>query len=67
MGSSKEVFEKVVTSDELRVSGVKFGGGMAIWGITLNDWVGILTLVYFVLQIGFLIRREMRGKDEHKK
>lgn len=31
-------------------------GGLTLFGIGLSDWVLILTALYTVLQIGFLIR-----------
>lgn len=47
------------------------GSGMfagALWfGLTLSDWVLVLTLVYFVLQIGLLLPRYwalFRGKRD---
>lgn len=31
-------------------------GGLTLFGVGLSDWVLILTLIYTILQIGFLIR-----------
>lgn len=41
-------------------------GGTAIAGLTLNEWVAVATLIYVVLQIGFLIwkwRQEAKAKS----
>lgn len=39
--------------------------GMTLGGVSLQEWVLILTAVYTVLQIGFLIRdRVFRRKDK---
>lgn len=40
--------------------------GLSIWGVTLHEGVLILTAVYTVLQIGFLLRDKLfRRKDDH--
>ncbi len=40
--------------------------GMSLGGVSLHEWVLILTAVYTVLQIGFLIRDKVfRRKDNH--
>lgn len=31
------------------------GGGALLYGLTLNEWVAILTIAYMVLQIGLLL------------
>ena len=31
-------------------------GGLTFFGVGLSDWVLLLTLIYTILQIGFLIR-----------
>lgn len=31
------------------------GGGALFYGITLNEWVAILTILYMILQIGLLL------------
>lgn len=31
-------------------------GGLTLFGVGLSDWVLLLTLIYTLLQIGFLIR-----------
>lgn len=36
--------------------------GIGLFGITLNEWVGIATLAYVVLQIVVLVRREFRAR-----
>lgn len=39
--------------------------GMTLGGVSLQEWVLILTAVYTVLQIGFLIRdKVLRRKDK---
>lgn len=35
-------------------------GGMTIYGLTLNDWVAIVTITYLVLQIILLIPKYVR-------
>lgn len=40
-------------------------GGAAGYALTLNDWVGIATIGYVLLQAAYLVwkwRREARGK-----
>lgn len=37
-----------------KAAAIKAGAGFTIGGVTLSDWVVILTLIYFVLQIGLL-------------
>jgi hypothetical protein len=40
--------------------------GLSLWGVTLHEWVLILTAVYTVLQIGFLLRDKLlHRKDNH--
>lgn len=31
------------------------GGGALIYGLTLNEWVAVATILYMVLQIGLLV------------
>jgi len=31
------------------------GGGALIYGLTLNEWVAVFTILYLVLQIGLLM------------
>lgn len=38
--------------------------GAMIAGISISDWVAILTGIYVLLQIGFLLRRELRKRRE---
>lgn len=43
---------------EVNVEGVKLAigaAGVAVWGLTLNEWVAVATITYFVLQSGYLI------------
>lgn len=45
-------------TNEQKIAGVKMAGGAVLTSataITLNEWVAIATLLYFVLQIGLLI------------
>jgi hypothetical protein len=35
-------------------------GGAVVYGFTLNEWVAILTAVYFILQIGLILIRYAR-------
>lgn len=41
-----------------KAAGAKMAGGAVLTtltGITLNEWVAVLTIVYFILQIGLLV------------
>lgn len=41
-------------------------GGMTVAGVPLSDWVLILTAIYTILQIGFLLRDKVfRKKEKH--
>lgn len=35
-------------------------GGATLYGLTLNEWVGIATLLYVLLQIGLLIPKYVK-------
>lgn len=37
-------------------------GGLTMWGVSLSEWVLILTAIYTVLQIYFLLRDKLRQK-----
>ena len=37
-------------------------GGLTIWGVSLSGWVLILTAIYTVLQIYFLLRDRLGQK-----
>ena len=45
-------------------------GGLTLWGVSLSEWVLILTAIYTILQIYFLLRDKLgqrhRGKDGGK-
>ena len=41
-------------------------GGLTMCGVSLSEWVLILTAIYTVLQIYFLLRDKM-GKKQRKK
>ena len=45
-------------------------GGLTMWGVSLSEWVLILTAIYTVLQIYFLLRDKLgqkhRGNDGSK-
>lgn len=49
------------------------GGAMAVYSISLNDWVLIVTIIYFLLQIGLLLGKyyenykSRKAKKESKK
>lgn len=41
-----------------KIAAAKMGvgaAGVAIFGFTLNEWVAICTIIYFILQIGLLL------------
>jgi hypothetical protein len=39
---------------------------LSLLGISLADWVYIFTLIYLILQIFFLIKKQVRGKQHAK-
>ena len=41
-------------------------GGLTMWGVSLSEWVLILTAIYTVLQIYFLLRDKL-GQEHRKK
>lgn len=41
-----------------KIAGVKIaigGGGVLLYGLTLENWVAVLTIAYMILQIGLLM------------
>ena len=67
MEAVTHILKTVFSTDEAKVATTKTAGGAIISGLTLNEWVAVVTLIYFVLQIYFLIRRELnhRGDKSH--
>lgn len=53
---------------DLNIEGAKLavgGVGVMIWGLTLNEWVAVSTITYFVVQTGYLLwkwRKEAKKK-----
>jgi hypothetical protein len=43
--------------DDVKVAALNTSGGLAVYGITLNDWIGILTAIYLLAQLGLLVPR----------
>ena len=41
-------------------------GGLTLWGVGLSEWVLILTAIYTVLQIYFLLRDKLGQKHRKK-
>ena len=41
-------------------------GGLTMWGVGLSEWVLILTAIYTVLQIYFLLRDRLGQKHRKK-
>ena len=41
-------------------------GGLTLWGVSLSEWVLILTAIYTVLQIYFLLRDKLGQKHRKK-
>ena len=41
-------------------------GGLTMWGVSLSEWVLILTAIYTVLQIYFLLRGKLGQKHRKK-
>lgn len=41
-------------------------GGLTMWGVSLSEWVLILTAVYTLLQIYFLLRDKLGQKHRKK-
>jgi hypothetical protein len=39
--------------------------GAVLFGLTLNEWVAVVTIVYFVLQIALLLHKFFKDKDGH--
>ena len=55
---------------EVKAAAAKAGTGVALGtttAITLNQWVAIITIVYFLLQIGLLAVKYKKLWDERKK
>ena len=53
-----EILKNQLGDHEQKIAGLKMVGGAALTSataITLNEWVAIATLLYFVLQIGLLV------------
>jgi hypothetical protein len=40
--------------------------GATLFGITLNEWVAVVTILYVLLQIVVLCSRELRRRKERK-
>lgn len=53
---------------EVNVEGAKLaigGAGVLVWGMTLNEWVAVATIAYFVMQMAYLAwkwRKEAKKK-----
>lgn len=62
----RNIAKTIVNSDEAKGAAIKTAGGAAMYGLTLNEWVAVVTFIYFVLQIAFLIRRELRSKKNEE-
>ena len=41
-------------------------GGLTLWGVSLSEWVLILTAIYTLLQIYFLLRDKLGQKHRRK-
>ena len=53
--------------NEEKITAIKTGFGGLIYGLTLNEWVAISTIVFFTLQSGLLLPkywRLIKGKDK---
>lgn len=46
--------------EDLKLAAVKTAGGALIYGLTLNEWVAVLTGIYFAMQIGLLVPKYWR-------
>lgn len=42
-------------------------GGLTLWGVGLSEWVLILTAIYTILQIYFLLRDKLGQKHRKDK
>lgn len=40
--------------DDVKAATLNTSGGLVVYGVTLNDWVAILTVVYLIAQLGLL-------------
>lgn len=44
--------------EETRIAAAKMGvaaGGVLFYGLTLNEWMAVITIIYVLMQIGLLI------------
>jgi hypothetical protein len=51
---------KEVAAESLRATPAVATAGVTAGGVTLHDWVLIVTLVYIILQIAYLLFRWLR-------
>ena len=58
--TASELAQSAASMADGKIEAARIGGGAAlvtIWGMTLNEWVAIITFLYFVLQIIILAPR----------
>lgn len=62
----KEMIDK---EDQVAAAKMAIGaGGAAAYGLTLNEWVAIFTIMYLILQIGLLLPKYVQiAKDYFRK
>ena len=60
-----------IVTEALKAAPAITVGGLTLFGVSLADWVLMATLVYTVLQVGFLLRdrwlRPMKDKRNGRK
>lgn len=69
MSMSQGVKQMIDREDQVAAAKMAIGaGGAAAYGLTLNEWVAIFTILYLVLQIGLLLPKYVQiAKDYFRK
>lgn len=64
--NQQEMAQRVAHDVSVAAAKIAPPAALMFFGLTLNEWVAVATIVYLVLQIGYLVwkwRREMRRKS----
>ena len=68
MTLSRGVKEMIDREDQVAAAKMGIGaGGAAAYGLTLNEWVAIFTIMYLILQIGLLLPKYVQIAKEYFK
>ncbi len=69
MSLSRGVKEMIDKEDQVAAAKMAIGaGGAAAYGLTLNEWVAIFTIMYLILQIGLLLPKYVQiARDYFRK